>query len=173
VNCAESLSEEGIRPRLFWYNPNIHPFTEYRARRDTLVRYAAAAGLELEMLDVYGLRTFLRGAAPYTETGGNGRCGFCYRVRLETAARFAAEQGFDHFSSTLLISPYQDHEGIRLLGEKLARTYHTAFLYRDFRPRFRDGQNKARAMGLYMQKYCGCIFSEEERYLKTRESAVS
>jgi predicted adenine nucleotide alpha hydrolase (AANH) superfamily ATPase len=178
VQCAAALLEEGIRPGLFWYNPNIHPLTEYRSRRDTLVQYAAETKLDLVMEDEYGLRSFIAGVYPDFErttakiegagsggtTTGKGRCAFCYRTRLEKTARQALAEGFDHFSSTLLISPYQNHELIRSIGEELAERFGIPFLYRDFRPRFREGQAQARERGYYMQKYCGCIFSEEERY---------
>jgi tRNA A37 threonylcarbamoyladenosine dehydratase len=78
--------------------------------------------------------------------------------------------GFGAFSTTLLISPYQDHEAVRGTGEEMAQRYAIPFLYRDFRPLFRGGQAKAREQGLYMQKYCGCVFSEEERYLQKRRA---
>ncbi len=86
--------------------------------------------------------------------------------RLEKTAKYAKENGFDAFTTTLLISPYQDHDMLIKTGEMLEKKYGIKFLYRDFRSGFREGQNKARSLGLYMQKYCGCIFSEEERYLK-------
>ena len=74
--------------------------------------------------------------------------------------------GYDTFSTTLLISPYQNHDAIKQIGEELAQKYNLKFLYRDFRPGFREGQAEARELGLYMQKYCGCVFSEEDRYSK-------
>ena len=161
VQCVKSLSKEGIRPELYWYNPNIHPYTEYRSRRDSLQAFAGAAGLSLVMEDEYGLRPFVKAV----ETGGlKERCVFCYRLRLERAAAVAAEKGYDAFSTTLLVSPYQDHELLREIGESLSARYGVSFLYRDFRPHFRHGQQEARAAGYYMQKYCGCIYSEEERY---------
>ena len=92
------------------------------------------------------------------------RCGHCYEVRLEQTAKFAAENGFDSFTTTLLVSPYQNHELLAETAERMAQRYGVRFLYRDFRPGFRDGQAKARELGLYMQKYCGCVFSEEDRY---------
>ena len=166
VQCIEALAEEEIRPDMYWYNPNIHPYTEYRSRRDSLTSFAEERKLPLVTEDEYGLRLFIAGlneSAP----GGNGRCAFCYRLRLEKTAQAAAEKGYDTFSTTLLISPYQDHGLIRKIGEELALLHGPRFLYRDFRPRFRLGQNEARAAGYYMQKYCGCIYSEEERYLGT------
>ena len=165
VQCAAALAEENMRPDLFWYNPNIHPYTEYRSRRDALTAFAEEKGLALVLEDEYGLRSFIAGAQGVENDARRERCAFCYRLRLEKTAAFAAEKGYDAFSTTLLISPYQDHECIRRTGEDLAAEYGVQFLYRDFRPRFRDGQNQARAAGYYMQKYCGCIFSEEERYL--------
>jgi predicted adenine nucleotide alpha hydrolase (AANH) superfamily ATPase len=163
VRCIPALAAEGIKPDLYWYNPNIHPFTEYRSRRDSLARFARDEGLELIINDPYGLRAFL--AAVYPDHAAPGdRCGICYRLRLEECARRAAATGYEAFSTSLLISPYQDHDKIRETGEEIARTYGPEFLYRDFRPYFREGQNQARRRGYYTQKYCGCVFSEEERY---------
>jgi len=89
------------------------------------------------------------------------RCSVCYRMRLERTAAYAAEKGFDAFSTSLLISPWQQHDVIRNLGEELAARYGVEFVYRDFRPLFQRSRILARAAGLYMQKYCGCIFSEK------------
>jgi len=164
IASVESLIAERITPTLFWYNPNIHPLTEYRNRRDALSQFASDQKLPLITFNDYGLDLFLRSVG--NETGIPGRCGVCYQLRLEKTAAFAAEHGFDTFSTSLLISPYQQHETIQRLGEKLAAKYGVAFLYRDFRPLFRKGQSSARSLGLYMQKYCGCIFSEKERYEK-------
>ncbi|MDR1900233.1 MAG: epoxyqueuosine reductase QueH [Treponema sp.] len=177
IECAGLLLDEGYGPDLFWYNPNIHPFTEYKSRRDALTAYAKTADLSLQMVDEYGLRPFLRAvrdAAVRQEFDDDpdaapdavpGRCARCYRMRLEKTAAHAAGGGYDAFSTTLLISPYQRHELIVRTAEEAAEKHGVPFLYRDFRPRFREGQAKARELGFYMQKYCGCIFSEEERYL--------
>lgn len=162
VYCVDSLRAEGIEPVSFWFNPNIHPYQEYKARRDTLLAYAADIGLELAVRENYGLREFVREVAADID----GRCAHCYTCRLEETARYAAQNGFTHFSTTLLVSPYQDHGGICRTAEELAARYGVSFLYRDFRIGFRQGQSKARELGLYMQKYCGCVFSEEERYSK-------
>ena len=88
-------------------------------------------------------------------------------MRFGEAARQAQEGGFDSFTSSLFISPYQNHELMREVAEMAAKEYGVEFLYRDFRPYFRAGQDKARELGMYMQKYCGCVFSEQERYLKS------
>ena len=162
IYCIDTLRQEGLDPTALWYNPNIHPYQEYKARRDTLVAYAKAIDLPLAVLEDYGLRDFVRSVAEDIEH----RCGHCYEIRLDGAARFAAEHGFDAFTTSLLISPYQNHELLRQTGEEAARRYGVEFLYRDFRPGFRQGQDKARELELYMQKYCGCVFSEEDRYAK-------
>ena len=162
VSCIRQLREEGIEPVSFWYNPNIHPYQEYKTRRDTLMAYAPSVDVELIVQEDYGLREFCRAVADDIDR----RCGKCYGLRLEQTARYAALHGFDSFSSTLFVSPYQNHELLRQTAEEMARRYGVAFLYRDFRPGFRQGQQEARELGLYMQKYCGCVFSEEERYAK-------
>lgn len=162
VYCVDSLRAEGIEPVSFWYNPNIHPYQEYKARRDTLVEYAGSIGLELVVQEEYGLRSFVQAVA--ADIGH--RCAHCYTSRLAECARYAAGNGFTHFSTTLLVSPYQDHEGICRTAQALADHWGVVFLYRDFREGFRQGQAKARELGLYMQKYCGCVFSEEDRYAK-------
>jgi predicted adenine nucleotide alpha hydrolase (AANH) superfamily ATPase len=167
--CASSEAVKE-KPALFWYNPNIHPYTEYQSRRESLSGFALEEELELIMEDEYGLRGFLSGLCFGKDNDDRGfkqekRCHYCYRIRLERTACQAAEKGFHAFSTTLLTSPYQKHELIRQIGEECALQYGVEFFYRDFRPWYREGRKKARAKGSYMQKYCGCIFSEEERYL--------
>lgn len=162
VKCIETLRGEGIEPTGFWYNPNIHPMTEYKARKNTLTEYARQIDMKLIIENVYGLRQFI--AATYPDF--DHRCPECYRMRMDRTAEYAAENGFDSFTTTLLISPYQNHELLKSTAEAAAEKYGVQFLYRDFRPYFKEGQEIARASGMYMQKYCGCIFSEEDRYKK-------
>ena len=158
------LRREGVGVTGFWFNPNIHPYTEYEARKATLEGYAKEIGMKLVIGGTYDLRSFV------THVAGNidGRCAYCYRVRMEETARYAAEHGFDSFTTSLLISPYQKHDAIAAVAREMGEKYGVAFLYRDFRPLFQEGQAFARAHGFYMQKYCGCIFSEEERYMAHR-----
>lgn len=162
VSCIRQLRGEGIEPVSFWYNPNIHPYQEYKARRDTLMAYAPAIGMKLIVREDYGLRDFCRAVCGDIDH----RCGHCYHIRLWETARYAAEHGYGSFTSTLFVSPYQNHELLRQTAEEAAEAYGVAFLYRDFRPGFRAGQQEARERGFYMQKYCGCVFSEEDRYRK-------
>ena len=158
VYCIDTLREEGIEPTVYWFNPNIHPYMEYKARRDTLKEYTKSIKVEAIFEEDYGLREFCKNVIGDLEN----RCQqYCYPVRLEQTAKYAKEHGYDSFSTTLLISPYQNHEALKVVGEQMAKKYGVNFVYRDFRVGFREGQAKARELGLYMQKYCGCIFSEE------------
>ena len=154
VYCIKSLRKEGIEPVVYWFNPNIHPYIEYKTRRDTLKEYTKSIGINAIFDENYGLREFCKNVVDDLD---------CYRVRLEQTAKYAKENGYDTFSTTLLISPYQNHEALKKIGEEMAEKYGLTFLYRDFRPGFKEGQTEARELGLYMQKYCGCVFSEENR----------
>lgn len=165
VMCIETLRQEGIEPVLYWYNPNIHPMKEYKMRKNTLVEYAKMINAKLIVENEYGLRKFIEGIFP----DFNNRCGFCYKIRFEQTAKFAAENGFEAFTSTLFVSPYQNHDLLIKTAKEAAEKYGVQFLYRDFRPYFKEGQDKARELELYMQKYCGCVFSEEDRYSKAKK----
>ena len=167
VSCIEPLRQEGIEPVAFWYNPNIHPFKEYESRRNCLIDYTKNLNVELIVKEDYGLREFVKNVSGDID----GRCKYCYEHRLEETARFAAENGYKAFTSTLFASLYQNHEMMKEAAQKYALKYGVEFLYRDFRPNFREGTSKAREMGFYMQKYCGCIFSEEDRYQKQIKKA--
>lgn len=160
IKCIENLRMENIEPTLFWYNPNIHPFMEYKNRKNALIEYANSINLKLVIDDDYGLRSFVSAVTP----NFNIRCEYCYTERLNKTANYAGNNGYDAFSTTLLISPYQNHERIKQISEEISNKIGVKFFYRDFRPYFREGQNVARSANIYMQKYCGCIFSEEERY---------
>lgn len=162
LSCIQPLRDEGIEPVAFWYNPNIHPWTEYKARRDCLLDYAPTIGMEVRVQEDYGLRSFTKAVAGNLDA----RCTYCYTRRLDETARYAAANGFEAFTTTLLSSLYQDHEAITAAGHRLAQLYGVTFLYRDFRPNFRTGNQTAKDSGFYIQKYCGCVFSEEERYEK-------
>lgn len=169
IMCIQTLRDEGIEPTGYWNNPNIHPYTEYRMRRNTLQDYAKSINMDLILDGSYGLRPFLLDV----DQQFDNRCIHCYKMRMRAVAEYASVNGFSHFSTTLLISPYQNHELLKKAVEEAAEEFGVDFLYRDFRPYFREGQDKARELGLYMQKYCGCIFSEEDRYKKRKKPAVN
>ena len=161
VYCIDELRGEGIEPTVYWFNPNIHPYMEYKARRDCLKEYTKSINVNAIFEENYGLEEFCKNAIKDLSS----RCkNYCYPVRLEKTAKYAKENGYEAFTTTLLVSPYQNHEALIEVANMMAKKYNIEFLYRDFRIGFREGQNKARELGLYMQKYCGCIFSEEMRY---------
>ena len=161
VYCVETLRNEGIEPTLYWYNPNIHPYMEYKARKDCLKDYSEKVNINVLYEEEYGLDEFCKEAVKDLD----GRCvNYCYPVRLKKTFQYAKENSFDTVSTTLLYSIYQNHDYIKFLCEKYSKEYGVDFLYRDYRVGFWEGHNKAKEMGLYMQKYCGCVFSEEDRY---------
>jgi len=151
---------------LLWHNPNIHPYTEYRARFKSAEAFAVASGLPLTVSassgEGYGLRGFLRDVHGKTI---DNRCEHCYHSRLEYTAQQAVAAGIGAFTTTLLVSPYQNFDAIKRIGTTLALQHGLEFVAPDFRAAYREGLTLAADMGLYRQKYCGCIFSEEERYL--------
>ena len=116
--------------------------------------------LPLAVDKTYDLDTFLRGALDH----GKDRCLFCYRMRLEKTFRKGVEDKADAVTTTLLYSKYQRHDDIRKIGEELSAAYGVPFLYRDFRVGWSEGVEESKALDMYRQPYCGCIFSEKERY---------
>ena len=161
VYCIDELRKEKIEPTLYWYNPNIHPYMEYKVRRDTLKEYANQINVQAVFEEEYGLDEFCKNVVNDLD----GRCTkYCYPVRLKKTFEYAKQNGYDTVSTTLLYSIYQNHDYIKVLCEKYSKEYEINFLYKDFRVGFWEGHQKAKDLGLYMQKYCGCIFSEESRY---------
>ena len=158
---VERLLSEGESPFLLFKNPNIHPYMEFKARLDAFGEYLRQQGLPGEVDDTYGLDAFMNGAPDFARPL---RCAFCYEIRMEAAAEAAKRLGISRFTTTLTISPYQDHEAIKVAGAKAAAKHGVEFVYYDFRPLYRKSRTMAREAGYYMQKYCGCVFSEAERY---------
>lgn len=148
----------------YFFNPNIHPLLEFRKRLKALDVFAEREHLGVEADRRYGLHEFLRLVAP----DGAGRCAVCYRERLGRTARYAAEKNADAFSSTMLCSVHQDHDAIRQAGEQAGSETGVEFIYKDLRDRAAVGLAIAKKMSLYRQQYCGCIFSEYERYKDTK-----
>jgi len=150
-------------PLPFFYNPNIHPLLEFRKRLKAMDVLAERWKFRFDAVREYGLTWFLSLVPP----DGAGRCAICYRERMGRTARHAATIGADAFSSTLVSSTHQDHDLIRQAGDEAARAAGVRFIYEDLRDRAAEGHELARKLGLYRQQYCGCIFSEFERYKNT------
>ncbi len=205
------LRGEGHEATGFFYNPNIHPYTEFQRRREALATYARVSLLPLIMDEAYDLEKFLKAALEAGNTelhskvpprgypGGDeeptqaysvvrrgeqrgankdgakkatwykDRCSACYFMRLEAAFRKAVDEKADAVTTTLLYSIYQRHETIAAVAEDLSSRYKVPFLYKDFREGWKEGQADARSLGIYRQNYCGCIFSEYERFASRAE----
>lgn len=156
-----TLRSEGIAVSGFFFNHNIHPYQEYLKRLDAARQMAAREDMPLLVHDEYRLEEFLGAvaAAPHE------RCGYCYASRLDAVAAAARQEGFDAFTSSLFYSRYQNHELMREKAEAVSAKHGIPFLYRDFRPGWQEGIRRSKEYGLYRQQYCGCVYSEKERYL--------
>lgn len=144
---------------LLFYNPNVHPFSEYRKRLETFLGYVNRRGFRHRVLP-YEPEEWLRAVAFHEDE----RCERCYRLRLSRLVCFAQMEGFDAVSTTLLASPHQDHELIASLGESLAAEAGLRFLAWDGRDVYREALREARLSGMFTQAWCGCLLSERERY---------
>jgi len=144
----------------FWYNPNIHPYTEHQQRLESMKLLAQEINLPLIIADGYDMIEFFRRVVGH-ETE---RCRDCFYLRLSKTAATAREKGFDTFTTTLLISPHQQHELIQEIGNRVAAEQGVSFLYADLRKRYSDSRHITKPMDLYRQQYCGCVYSEWERY---------
>ncbi len=162
---AEYWQQQGHEIAGYWYNPNIHPYMEHQNRLEAVKKLAEETKLPLIIEEGYEMPEFLRRAAGHHEE----RCGDCFTMRLGKTAAAARANGFDAFTSTLLISPHQKHELIKEIGERIAGESGAAFFYADLRKRYSDSRHITKPMELYRQQYCGCIYSEWERY--TQESS--
>jgi epoxyqueuosine reductase len=166
--CGAALLEplrRAGRFAFFFYNPNIQPLLEFRRRLTSVQTLSDREHLELLVDDRYDARAFLRHTAPWAAPA---RCETCWRLRLAETVRVAAERGFTAISTTLLASTHQDHEAVRRIGTEAAAARGLAFHYEDWRPLAEHGHEVAKRMSLYRQQYCGCLFSEEERFAPTR-----
>ncbi|MGC8718812.1 MAG: epoxyqueuosine reductase QueH [Thermodesulforhabdaceae bacterium] len=168
-----SLREKGFDVFGFYYNPNIHPYQEWERRLEALQEVAKSEGIDkpfhVIVREDYPLEEFLRNVAFREEN----RCLYCYTIRLETTAKTAKKSGFDAFTTTLLYSKRQKHDIIKTIAESVSRKFSIAFYYEDFRKGWKIGQEEAIRLGIYRQQYCGCIYSEKERFYKKRRGTVS
>jgi predicted adenine nucleotide alpha hydrolase (AANH) superfamily ATPase len=158
----ERLREDEFQVVGFWYNPNIHPWQEHERRRESVERYARAVDLPMIWYPDYEMVHFLREVVGQEQLGQ--RCQICYRLRLRRTAQIARQEGIDAFTTTLLISPYQDQEAIQRIGSEVGKAEDVAFYFENFRRGWAEGRRMARHHNLYRQQYCGCIYSEWERY---------
>ena len=166
ANCAiypiKNMREEGLEVMGFFYRHNIHPYTECLKRQQALEAYAEQIKLKVIYQEGYDLEGFIQNVA-FREPE---RCNYCYHDRLRSTALLARRGKFDYFSSTLLYSKQQKHELVRSMGESIGKSVGVPFLYRDYREGWKEGIERSKQIGLYRQQYCGCLYSEKERYYK-------
>ena len=166
ANCAiypiKNMRQEGLEVMGFFYRHNIHPYTECLKRQHALESYAEQIKLKVIYQEGYDLEGFIQNVA-FRESE---RCNYCYHDRLRSTALLARRGKFDYFSSTLLYSKHQNHELIRAMGESIGKSVGVPFLYRDYREGWKEGIESSKQIGLYRQQYCGCVYSEKERYFK-------
>jgi predicted adenine nucleotide alpha hydrolase (AANH) superfamily ATPase len=154
------VRDRGIDVEGLWFNPNIHPYAEYKKRLETLKKLEGLWSLNVEYVDYYGLKEYLRNVVGNEDN----RCEYCYSVRLEETAKKAKEINADAFTTSLLVSPFQKFDAIINIGRLMQDKYGVEFYAEDFRSGFNEGRRFSRELELYRQKYCGCIYSEMERY---------
>ncbi|MDX2440511.1 MAG: epoxyqueuosine reductase QueH [Desulfobacterales bacterium] len=156
------LREQGMDVMGFFYRHNIHPYTECLKRQEALESYAEQINLRVIYQDGYDLEGFIQNVA-FRESN---RCSYCYHDRLRSTALVAKHGKFDYFTSTLLYSKFQKHDTIKSMGKSIGKSAGVKFYYQDFRTGWKNGIEESKNIGLYRQQYCGCIYSEKERYFK-------
>jgi predicted adenine nucleotide alpha hydrolase (AANH) superfamily ATPase len=155
--ASKAFAEDDLDVTGYFYNPNIHPQGELDRRIEALRIYSDAKKFNAVIVDSYDVELFKRDVV---DRPGE-RCVNCYRLRLKAAADYAGRNGFDCFSTTLLISPYQKHDLIKAAGAEASKRYGIEFYYRDLRPYYQESIRISKGMGLYRQRYCGCYLSKE------------
>jgi len=146
----------------FFYRHNIHPFQECMKREETLKQYSESIGLKMIWQKDYQIEKFLQSIV-FRE---KERCRYCHYDRLKATALVAKKGKFQGFTTTLLYSKFQNHELIKQTGEALAKKYGLKFFYHDFREGWKSGIEESKRLEMYRQQYCGCIYSEKDRYYK-------
>ncbi|MCL2150180.1 MAG: epoxyqueuosine reductase QueH [Dehalococcoidia bacterium] len=160
----EHFRQEGIEVTALWYNPNIHPYLEHENRLAAMKALAEKMAFPLIVVPGYDLTRYLRAVSGHEST----RCQDCFRLRLQRTAKIAIDMEIGAFSTSLLISPHQEHELARMVGEEIAANTGATFRYVDLRKRYSDSRRITKPLELYRQQYCGCLFSEYERYANTK-----
>lgn len=162
IHPVKFLREQGLDVMGFFYKHNIHPYTECLKRKEALESYSKKINLRVIYQEGYDLEGFIRNVV-FRESN---RCSYCYHERLRSTALVAKRGRFDYFTSTLLYSRFQKHDIIKSMGESIGKSVGVKFYYQDFRTGWKNGIEESKSIGLYRQQYCGCIYSEKERYYK-------
>lgn len=170
AHCAaytvEHWRRQGYKSHLYWYNPNIHPFTEYKKRLESMIILAWRCNSPLVVNDSYDMASYFNSIIGH-ETE---RCRYCFEMRLRKTAEVAKQNNFNYFTTTLLISPHQKHTLVKEIGHKVANETGNSFLYADLRKRYSESRHITKPMELYRQQYCGCVYSKWERFFESKKS---
>ena len=151
---------------MYYYNPMIYPRSELDKRTKEVAKLAKRMGLDGELIvpenDVRDFSSIARKRKDKPE--GSDACYNCYRLRLEETAKYASENNYDYFCTTLSISPYKNSKWINEIGKDLEEKYGVKYLYSDFKKRngYKISIDLSKKYNLYRQSYCGCIFSYKE-----------
>lgn len=161
---TKKFQKEGHQVTGYFYNPNIHPFKEFQKRLKAVATMARQDKLKVHYDIEYGLDDFLETVHPDDKTNQPERCAKCYWMRLEKTAKEALKLGCDEFTSTLIISPQQKQDVIESIGKEISKRTGVKFRYEKITGLYKSSKETAKKRALYRQQYCGCIFSEAERY---------
>jgi len=166
AHCAaytvDYWQKRGYEVSALWYNPNIHPYTEHQRRLEAMKSLAQEMSLPLMVGEGYDIIAYFRQVVGYEAE----RCQYCFRLRLSKTVETARRKGFNAFTTTLLISLHQKHDLLREIGNNLAKESGIDFLYADLRKGYSESRRMTKGLNLYRQQYCGCVYSEWERYAK-------
>ena len=157
---ARYWREQGYETTTLWYNPNIHPYMEHQRRLEAMQSLAQEMNLSLIVIEGYDIVDYFRRVVGHEAQ----RCQYCFRLRLSKTAETARQMDFSAFTTTLLISPHQKHDLLYEIGSELAEETGITFLYADLRKRYSDSRRMTKSWNFYRQQYCGCVYSEWERY---------
>ncbi len=164
AHCAAYIidywRQQGYEVSVLWYNPNIHPYMEHQHRLEAMKSLSQEVNLPLIITEGYGVIDYFRQVVGHESQ----RCQYCFRLRLLKTAETANQKGFNAFTTSLLISPHQKHDLLREIGNKISKETGIDFLYTDLRKRYSDSRHITKGLDLYRQQYCGCLYSEWERY---------
>jgi hypothetical protein len=165
------LREKNWDVTAFFFNPNIHPADEWKKRRDAMREVAEKLCVPL-IEEGSAINPGLWVQNLHGQKKEGERCTLCYRPRMERTAELAMQLGFEAFTTSLLYSRYQHHEAIIQQANQAAHIYRASFYYQDFRPWWWDGIAMSKKLGIYRQKWCGCILSMKEARIQQQEAAV-
>lgn len=147
---------------LYYYNPNIHPLTEYEKRLSEQLRLCEILGIKSVQCEYDPHTFFERTAGMENEPEGGARCTECFKLRLEKTAQYAKRDNIGLVTTTLTVSPHKNAELINEIGKRVSEKYGLEWLPSDFKKKngYLDSINLSKKYDLYRQNYCGCIFSD-------------